>query len=358
MHKFVAAVVAAVLASLATPMAARSAPLAVTRQLAGQRVIYSYPGLTPPASLLQHIRDGEVAGVIFFKENIAGLDQIRSVTAQLAAANAQSPVKAPLLLMTDQEGGQVRRLPGAPVLSEKQIGQSADSVAAAEEAGTTAGENLRGAGMNVNLAPVVDVYRTPGDFLDQYQRSYSQNPATAAVLSRAFVTAQQRITGVAATAKHFPGLGSATTQQNTDLGPVTLNASLSTLRNVDEAPYTAGAKLVMLSWAVYPALDGTRPAGLSRAVIQDELRGHLGYTGVTVSDAIEANALQAYGTAGQRGVLAAQAGIDLLLCSARDVKQGEDSVTAMVDALNSGQLDPGVFNAAAQRVTALRVNVG
>jgi beta-N-acetylhexosaminidase len=338
MHKFVAAVVAAVLASLATPMAARSAPLAVTRQLAGQRVIYSYPGLTPPANLLQHIRDGEVAGVIFFKENIAGLDQIRSVTAQLAAANAQSPVKAPLLLMTDQEGGQVRRLPGAPVLSEKQIGQSADSVAAAEEAGTTAGENLRGAGMNVNLAPVVDVYRTPGDFLDQYQRSYSQNPATVAVLS--------------------PGLGSATTQQNTDLGPVTLNASLSTLRNVDEAPYTAGAKLVMLSWAVYPALDGTRPAGLSRAVIQDELRGHLGYTGVTVSDAIEANALQAYGTAGQRGVLAAQAGIDLLLCSARDVKQGEDSVTAMVDALNSGQLDPGVFNAAAQRVTALRVNVG
>lgn len=356
MDKLIATLLTAVLAAVAVPPA-RAATL-TPRQQAGQRVIYSYPGLTPPDSLLRDIRNGEVAGVIFFKENITSASQIHSVIDQLNAANAQSPVQAPLLMMTDQEGGLVRRLPGAPVLSEKQIGQSTDPIPAAEEAGTTAGENLRSAGMNMNLAPVLDVYRQPGDFLDQFQRSYSQDPAVVQTLGREFVNAQQKITGVAATGKHFPGLGSASAQQNTDAGPVTLNVPLSTLRSVDEKPYTAGAKVVMLSWAVYPALDASLPAGLSPTVIQNELRGRVGFYGVTISDAIEAGALNAFGTTGQRTVLAAKGGIDLVLCSARNVTQGEDAVTALANGLSSGQLDQSTFNAAAQRVTALRVNVG
>lgn len=75
-----------------------------------------------------------------------------------------------------------------------------------------------------------------------------------------------------ATAKHFPGLGSAGASQNTDLKPVTLNVSKSNLRAIDELPYTpaisAGVKLVMLSWAVYPALDASLPAGLSPTIVQ------------------------------------------------------------------------------------------
>ncbi len=82
--------------------------------------------------------------------------------------------------------------------------------------------------------------------------------------------------------------------------PVTLNVSLSGLRARDEAPYpaaiAAGVKLVMASWAIYPALDASHPAGLSPAVIQGELRGRLGYQGVTVTDAIEAGALAAFGS--------------------------------------------------------------
>ena len=100
-------------------------------QLAGQRVIGSYPGLTPPASLFTDITSGQVAGVIFFGENISSESQIAGVITQLRQAQAQSPIQVPLLLMTDQEGGLVRRLPGEPVLSEKQIGQSSDPVAAA-----------------------------------------------------------------------------------------------------------------------------------------------------------------------------------------------------------------------------------
>ena len=90
-------------------------------------------------------------------------------------------------------------------------------------------------GINVNLAPVLGVYRQTGDFLDQFGRSFSRNPFTVTRLASRFVTAQQR-TGVAATAKHFPGLGAATASQNTDEGPVTLRLSLNTLRNVDMPP--------------------------------------------------------------------------------------------------------------------------
>ncbi len=112
---------------------------------------------------------------------------------------------------------------------------------------------------------------------------------------------------MAATAKHFPGLGSAATPQNTDAGPVTLDVSLSGLREKDEVPYqaaiAAGVKLIMASWAVCPALDASYPAGLSPAVVQYELRGRLGFKGVTITDAIEAKALTRFGSYGQHACL-------------------------------------------------------
>ncbi|WP_435134212.1 glycoside hydrolase family 3 N-terminal domain-containing protein [Actinacidiphila sp. bgisy144] len=338
-----------------------AAPTALTaRQTAGQRVIYSYPGLTVPSALLATISAGEAAGVIFFGENISSESQIASVVQQLAAANAASPVKAPLLLMTDQEGGEVRRLPGAPALSEKQVGEAAQPQTAATQAGTGAGTNLAGVGMNVNLAPVLDVYYTAGNFVDKYQRSYSSSASTVSTLGKAFITAQQA-TGVAATAKHFPGLGAATAAQDTDAGPVTLTQSLSKLRGVDELPYqaaiAAGVRLVMVSWAVYPALDATAPAGLSATVVQQELRGRLGYTGVTVTDALEAGAISASYDTAQRALLAAGAGMDLLLCSARDTSQGDDAAQALAGAYTSGQLPAAAFDAAVQRVTALRTSL-
>jgi beta-N-acetylhexosaminidase len=295
--------------------------------------------------------------VIFFSGNISSETQIAAVIAQLRKAQQQSPVAAPLLLMTDQEGGEVRRLPGAPAMSEKQIGAAADPAAAASSAGTGAARNLAGVGMNVNLAPVLDVFYQPGNFIDQYGRSYSSKAATVASCGRAFITAQQKA-GVAATAKHFPGLGSAATSQNTDAGPVTLDVSLSGLRGKDEVPYpaaiTAGVKLIMASWALYPALDRSHPAGLSPAVIQGELRGRLGFGGVTITDAIEAGAVARFGSYGQRAVLAAQAGMDLLLCSAQDTAQGQSVVSALASALEAGKLGSTTFSTAAQRVTMLR----
>jgi beta-N-acetylhexosaminidase len=330
------------------------------QQLAGQRVIFSYKGLTPPASLIAQIKAGEAAGVIFFSDNIASEAQIKQVITQLQRDAAASPVGLPLLMMTDQEGGQVRRLPGAPVLSEKLIGQSAAAAATAAAAGRGAGVNLRGVGINVNLAPVLDVYRRPGNFIDQYARSYSNNPAAVAMLGANFIKAQQQI-GIAATAKHFPGLGAAATGQNTDLRPVTLTVSAASLRAIDEVPYRsaifAGVRLVMASWATYPSLDPYHPAGMSPAVVQGELRGRLGFKGVTITDALEAGALRAYGPTANRAVLAARAGMDLILCSSKSPTQGTQAVGALAAAFNAGRLSKSAFNASVGRIQALRRTV-
>lgn len=327
------------------------------RQRAAQRVVFSYPGTTVPRSLLELIAAGLVGGVILFGENITSLSQITAAVRQMHEANQSSPVGAPLLVMTDQEGGEVRRLPGGPVQTAKQIGASADPGPAAGGAGREAGLLLRGAGLNVNLAPVLDVFRTPGDFEDQYQRSFSKNPDVVATCATAFITAQQEV-GVAATAKHFPGLGPAGAHQNTDLAPVTLTTALSDLRAVDERPYipaiAANVQLVMLSWAVYTALDPHHPAGLSAKIIRRELRHRLGFRGVTITDAINAGSLAALGTPPQNAVKAADAGMDLILEATRDVSHGQAVVDALTAALTDRELDVRESDAALRRILELR----
>jgi beta-N-acetylhexosaminidase len=308
-------------------------------------------------SLIQH---GEAAGVIFFGQNISSRAQIAAVIKRLEQADASplNPVRAPLLLMTDQEGGLVRRLPGQPYLSEKQIGAHplAQAKTLATQAGRGAAANLRGVGMNVNLAPVLDVYRTAGNFDDQFGRSYSMHPAVVSALGANMIKAQQA-GRVAATAKHFPGLGAATATQNTDIRPVTLNLPLATIRSVDEAPFKtaigAGVRLVMMSWATYPAIQA-RPAGLSPKVVQGELRNRLKFTGVTITDALEAGALKSYGTTQNRTLLAARAGMDLILASAQNVTQGQQARGELAAAYSNGTLNRQAFLASVNRVIALR----
>ncbi|CAM5701334.1 glycoside hydrolase family 3 N-terminal domain-containing protein [Kitasatospora aureofaciens] len=345
--------------------AERTAPMTArpqdSRELAGRRIVLSYPGPTPPPETLDAIREGRAAGVILFGENVTSPEQLAEAISRLKRAAAEAPHPRPLLLMTDQEGGKVRRLPGAPELSARRTGTAPDPVTAAVQSGTGAAGTLAGAGLNVNLAPVLDVYDTPDNFIDHFERSYGQDPTRVGELGSAFLAAQQS-QGVAATAKHFPGLGAAARDENTDARPVTLPVPLDQLRTRGEAPYraaiAAGVRLVMASWAVYPALDPDRPAGFSPTVIQGELRDRLGFRGVTITDALEADALTPYGPTGPRAVAAAAAGMDLILCSARDPQQGEDAATALAAALDSGALDREAFTQAVARVDALRAGLG
>jgi beta-N-acetylhexosaminidase len=176
-----------------------------------------------------------------------------------------------------------------------------------------------------------------------------------------FISAQQA-GGVGATSKHFPGLGAARRAQNTDERPVTLHLSARTIRTVDELPYkaaiAAGVKLVMTSWAAYPALGSHRPAGLSSKVVQGELRQRLGFAGVTITDAIGAGALRAYGTIPHRSVLAATAGMDLVLCAGQQVSEGIQGLDGLLGGYRDGTLDKAAFHASVARVIALRASVG
>ncbi|HET9895308.1 MAG TPA: glycoside hydrolase family 3 N-terminal domain-containing protein [Streptosporangiaceae bacterium] len=342
--------------------AAATLPKLTTTQLAGQRVIYSYSGLNPPAQLLNLIRHGEVAGVVFFAGNVGSKAHLAAVAAELqkAAAAKTDPVRLPLLLMTDQEGGQVRRLPGEPVLSAKQVGEAAHPWRAATAAGKGAGQNLRGVGLNVNLAPVLDIYRKAGNFIDEFGRSFSSNAGKVAKLGALYAQAEQQ-QRVAATVKHFPGLGAAATSQNTDERPVTLKLPLSVIRGTDELPYkaaiTAKAKVVMVSWAIYPALDAKNPAGLSSVIVQDELRKRLGFAGVTMTDALGAGALGPFGSIAHRATLAARAGMDLLLCSEGKYTEGTAAMNSIAYDYTHHSLNAADFKAAVMRVLALRATL-
>ncbi|KAL2864839.1 putative glycosyl hydrolase [Aspergillus lucknowensis] len=323
----------------------------------GQHVIFSYPGATPPEHLFHLISEGKVGGIILFGENVD--DNLPNVIERFLTTYEESPayLGTPLLIMTDQEGGTVRRLPGAPEQSAKEVGASEDPVALAAETGEQAAAELIKYNMNTNLAPVLDVYREAGNFIDEFGRSYSNDSAVVAELSSQFI-AHQEGANVLATAKHFPGLGAASAGANTDETPVTIDLPLEAIRSIDELPYydaiAADVAMIMTSWAIYPALDAERPAGMSEAWVKDELRGRLGYKGVIITDAIEAGSLKAFGNDGERGLLAKQAGVDILLASGRNVTQGEAVVDALVAALASGGLSQEELDASSERVQRVR----
>ncbi|KAI0183838.1 putative glycosyl hydrolase [Xylaria flabelliformis] len=336
-----------------------SSALAITAVDAAAHVIFSYPGTAHPARLTTLAGQCQLGGVIIFKDNVDSLlpGYLAGLQSAYASAGCSSVVKGPLLIVTDQEGGQVKRLPGGPTLSEKMIGQQSNRAAAGNTAGVQAAAALKAYHNNGNLAPVLDVYHAPGDFEDQNERSYSNDSAVVAECAAAFIKAQQG-QGVVATAKHFPGLGAASATENTDERPVTINRSLANLRSIDEAPYpaaiAAGVKMIMPSWALYPALDAQYPSGISSKWIQGELRGRLGYKGVVITDAIEAGGLEGFGTDPERGILAIAAGVDLILAAARNVSQGEGIVSALVTAVNSGSLSGSTFSASTSRISSLR----
>jgi beta-N-acetylhexosaminidase len=320
-------------------------------QLAGQHVIFPFSGRRPPRALLARIRRGQAAGVVFLGPNLGTPAQVRALTRRLRRVRPPPGVAAPLLLMVDQEGGSVKRLPGAPVDSAPAMGASGDPAVARAEGRATA-VTLRAAGMNVDLAPVVDVVR-PGSALQAEGRGFGSTAAIAARFGAAFAHGLAA-GGVAATAKHFPGFGAATV--NTDESAVRIDLSRQELRTVDRPPFVAatraGARLVMLASAVYPALSPL-PAVLSRQVVAGQLRRGARFRGVTISDDLQAPLFDAYGGPAGAAVRAARAGVDLLLF-ARSYRGAAHAAHALARAVRTGRVDRGALERATARVLALR----
>ena len=232
-------------------------------ELVGQRLVAGFAGESIPDDLRRSIGDGLLGGVVLFDENFDGQAGARRLIAELQSIPRPRGLIAPLLVMLDQEGGLVRRLPGPPAASAERMGAGGTPECRRQGAETAA--MLKRAGVNVDLAPVLDVARA-GGALDLEQRSFGRDPDTVASCAGAFAAALER-GGVAPTAKHFPGLGAA--RVNTDDAVQRIDLGRSTLRGIDERPYRgfagagSGGRLVMLSSAVYPAFSEL-PAALSR----------------------------------------------------------------------------------------------
>jgi beta-N-acetylhexosaminidase len=260
----------------------------------------------PTASLLSRVAAGQVGGVILLGDDWPSAGAVRAAVGRLQAVACRNG--SPLLVGVDQEGGTVRRFPwAAPTESAAAMQTPAAARAQAAEAALSLDE----AGVRIDFAPVSDTISTPRSFLGT--RSFGSDPTVVAQLAGAFVTGLQA-GGVAATAKHFPGLGSAVA--STDDRPVTISRSAAFL-TARLAPFraaiAAGTKLVMVSNASYPALDpsGTQ-AVFSHTIVTGLLRDQLGFGGVVVTDALDAGAVEHVQHAPARALAA---GVDLLLYS-------------------------------------------
>jgi beta-N-acetylhexosaminidase len=321
------------------------------RELAGQRLIAGFEGPALPDGLRRMIARGELAGVVLFSDNFSGPATARRLARRLQAIRRPRLLRIPLLIAIDQEGGEIRRLPGPPEESAAAIG--ARGAAFARGQGRLTAQGLRAAGVNVDLAPVLDVAR-PGSAIGSEQRSFGADPASVSAVGGAFA-AGLREGGVAATAKHFPGLGAA--EVNTDFGVERIGLPAADLRRVDAAPFAsfvdAGGKLVMLSTAIYPALS-SRPAVLSRQIATGELRDRLGFTGVSISDDLQSVAARSFGSPAGLGVTAAGAGTDLLLF--RHYGAAGEAGAGLEAAIRRGRIGRKQAVAAAQRVIDLRVS--
>jgi beta-N-acetylhexosaminidase len=334
----------------ARPTVAETLPLS---QLAGERLLAAVEGTTVPPRLRTAIHEGRLAGVVLFADNFPTRAAGKQLIAQLQAIPRPRGLRTPLLVMVDQEGGQVVRLSGAPSASAAEMGER--GAAFSRRQGVATARNLGGVGVNVDLAPVLDVGR-PGGVIAETERSFGASAGRVAATAVPFAAGLQA-GGVAATGKHFPGLGSAT--ENTDFAVQRIGLSKAKLRAVDEAPYrayiAAGGRLVMLSTAIYPAF-GPAPAAFTRAIATGELRGRLGFQGVTVTDALETTAVEAFGGPAHAAVAGAAAGTDLFLFT--DLSGAEAGQRALVQKLRSGRLDRGRFEGSVTRVLRLRAVVG
>jgi beta-N-acetylhexosaminidase len=269
------------------------------RQQVGQLTISSFDSVTRPDYIRRRLRARETAGVILFGRNGGDASHWRRLTRSL-----QGPARGRALVMVDQEGGEIRTVAHAgPAAGQPFQGGPANVRRAARSAGRT----LRAAGINVNLAPVADV---PGAGSVMASRSFAGGPTGIGARVRASIRGL-RDARVAATAKHFPGLGDSAV--NTDDASATLPGGVQE----DLVPFRAAiaerVDLVMLSHALYPVLDAGRIASQSPAVVSGLLRRRLGFEGVIVTDSMEAQAVVSRSDVASAAERSVRAGADLIL---------------------------------------------
>ena len=289
---------------------------------------------------------------------LAGMEQLVS--------DLKSHATTPLLLATDEEGGEVDRLSFyyGPTPSPQQLTATGDPNQAYAQAQTDA-QRMRQIGLNVDFAPLADVWQGGG--IDQ-SRTFGTTPDQVTTYAGAFLDGLQR-NGVAGTLKHWPGLGAST--GNPDFTLPTVNHTQAQLVAIDFASFRAllahQPDLIMVTAVIVPAYDAQAPASLSPVLVQQVLRGRLGYQGVVVTDAMDAQGVIAY--MAQQGysdpargvaeacVRAFVAGDDLIEAPIEQDRLAA-TVAAMTQAVQSGRISQTRLHEALHRIILLKVRLG
>ena len=310
----------------------------------GKLLLLSFSGTEAPVERLGL----SPAGFIFFPSNLETLDGTRALTSRL-----RNQADYPLLLGVDGEGGVVSsfRVPGATMFPGNPALGAAGSEVLARAVGRAVGAELAYAGLNLNFAPVVDVFNEPANPIIG-PRSFGADPAAVGRLGAA-VAEGLAASGVAAVAKHFPGHGGTAADSHQELPVVT--KSREALEGLELEPFRAligaGVPAVMSAHVVYTALDD-EPATVSKPILTDLLRRDLGFRGVVVSDALNMRAITEHYGPGEAAVRSVQAGADLLLLVADESTQNE-VYRALQEALESGRLSAARVREANRRVARL-----
>jgi len=305
-----------------------------------------FAGTTLPVWLRDRLRAG-LAGVCLFAQNITSPEQLRGLTEAIMAENPYA------IIAVDEEGGDVTRLfaaTGAPLPGNAVLGRL-DDLDTTRATAAAIGWTLRLAGCTVNFAPCVDVNsRAENPVIGV--RSFSSDADRVARHGRAWVAGLQS-TGVAATAKHFPGHGD--TAQDSHVSLPAVDRSLDELRRRELVPFAAaieaGCRVIMTAHIMVQQLDLKQPATMSRTVLEDLLRGELGFSGVIVSDALDmAGASGSLGMAGA-AINALRSGCDLLCLGTENT----DAQLAEIERALSGAVAEGTIAASRMREATERV---
>lgn len=320
-------------------------PVPLRRRI-GQLLVGSFAGRTVPVELVALAREFDLGGVTLFGRNVESPEQVLDLALTIEGLGAE----APAWVAVDQEGGRVARLKAPftiwPPMAT--LGR-AETPGLAERFARALAAELSAVGVTLDFAPVLDVLTNPknpaiGD------RALSDDAAKTGELGASIVRALQA-GGVAACGKHFPGHGDTTVDSHHEL-PVVDHAP-DRLRAVEFEPFraaiAAGVACVMTAHVVVPALDETRPATLSPAVVP-LIKQELGHGGMVVTDDLEMQAVAARWRPAEAAVMAVAAGCDAVLVCSGDVDQQAATLEALVKAVESGVIPHARLDDASARI--------
>ena len=320
----------------------------------GQLFMVGMPGPDLDEETDNLIREGHIGGIILFSRNIESPLQLAALCRGLQAAASEAHVP-PLFLAVDQEGGRVARLrePFRSFPGNEAIGMDEEPVKRAIEFAMATSREMSLVGLNMNLAPVVDVRR--GELEEHLAgRSFGEDPEVVAFLGRTVVKHLQK-NGVMAVAKHFPGLGRADVDPHFHLPKI--NVALEELERIHFPPFAAaieeGVCGIMTSHAIYPTLDPERPATLSPMVLTELLRKRMGFQGLTITDDLEMGAIATDWSVAEGALKSFQAGADILLIC-KDQGHVLQSLDSMRKALSKGTLSTKQLAQSLERIRKMK----